>query len=344
MTTAAPTPISSAPSTPASNSVDSSVSAATTESSSSDIDSDPTESFSAFKERISKQKPSDLKQEKPKVTSLFDLDKTDESKNAADTEVDTENTVDQVLKVGDKEYRASDLEKLHKDFETVSEKSRETELRIKEMNDNVQTLLQKLKTDPNVFSALQIPKEIIERYYHKTYIEPTIELTQEQKAFEYDRLKKERQESEKTQVETAKKTEEDRKAQELQQHYQQKWVSEIQGIIKAGNLPESEFVLQRVGGYIKQAIDKGLYHLSAQDIAKVVNEDIANLQSQLLKTMTPEQLKAAIGEEGYKKLREEEVKQFQQGNKFKGNQQVQRTEPKQEAPKRRYSSPYDLLD
>lgn len=319
-----------------------------TDSSSSesvDIESDPNESYSDFLKRTAKEssKPKEPKKEEKKVTSIFDDKPKEEVQPEQSASEKIEEAVEQALKVGEKEYKAKDIEKLSKDYEATTASVREYEAKLNDLTKGVQAFMERLKSDPTVFQSLEIPRNVLEEHYYKTYVEPTIELTPEQKAVEYDRIKKEQVEQAKQQQLEAQKQQETQKAQEMQEFYQNKWVSEIQDIVKAGNLPKSDFVMQRVAGYIRQALDKQLYHVAASDIVKAVQQDVKTLQTQLLQTMSPEEIRATLGDDGYKKIQEDNVKKYNEA-KLKAAPIKQQTPSEPAAPKKKYTSPYDLLD
>lgn len=318
-----------------------------------DIDSDPTESFSDFIKRTSKQTKKE--ESKPKMTALADpapvIDTLAEGESELETAIEsTEESeipeVDQTtIKVGDKEYKAEDIQKLSKDIEEANLRVKDNESKLEQINKDIETFISKLKSDPDIFRRLEIPIEVIEEYYYKTFVEPTIELTAEQKAQKFDQMKKAEQEQALKEQEDRKRSEEEAKSAEVTNFYKQKWATEIENLINQGDLPKTDFVMQRVAGYIKQALDKQLYHLASADIIGAVKQDVKALNDQMLKSMSPEQLQAALGEEGLKKIRDADLKKF-------SNSKFQNTNPgtpgdskiKTSQPKKRVTSPFGLLD
>lgn len=261
-----------------------------------------------------------------------------EPKEAQETETKEEATADQKIKIKDKEYSVSEIETL---LETSQQTTKDLQSQINSINSQIEEFVGKLKTDSSLFDRLQIPKEVVEDYYYRQFVEPTIELTAEQKAFKYDQLKKEREEQAIKDATERKQQEEKQRETLAAEHYKTKWTTEINSILDKGGLPKSDFVIQRIGGYLKQAIDKKLYHLGSDDIIKAVKSDVDKMRQDLVKTMAPEDIKALLGDEGYAKIQQANVDAYKQ-NKL-AQQQPKKVGELEKKDQKRISSVYDLL-
>lgn len=298
--------------------------------------------FQAWKAKESKSEP------KTKLTALADPadlvennvgDKAMEVSPEAAPEVRTPESI----KIGDKEYKLPELEKLTKEHEVLSNKAAELENQIKTTQANIQQFLTELRSDPTMIDRLEIPREVIEQHYYETYVKPTIPLTPEQKAELYDKSLAEKREQDRLAKEQATKEYEKSEAEKLTNHHKQRWANEINKLIETNDLPKSDFVYQRAAAYIKNALANKSYEITSQEIVERVRQDVKTLHEQQLKALTAEQLEQVLGEEGIKKLREAEMKKLA-SSKFQNANPSTPGEAKKPEQKKKYTSPFQLLE
>ncbi len=283
-------------------------------------ENDPNESFSDWMARQGKGKE-EVKAPKEEVKKEETSEKKEEEAPKEDSKEKTES-----LKVGDKEYKAEDIEGLVKssaDLETLKSE--------------ITDMFEQLRTSPGEwFDKLEISQKAIEDYYYSKYIEPGT-LTAEQKLERYEQRDKAAKEAE----ETSKR----QQAEEAQkEHYRQQWTKDISAAIQEAGLPNNEFTTAKVASYLKAALAKGV-QASPRDVMDLVKQDLESTHKSSLTGMTPEQLAATLGPEMMAKLRQHEVDKYKTTkfeNKNPGKGALKDT--KSQEVKRKVSSVYDLLD
>lgn len=283
-------------------------------------ENDPNESFSDWMARQGKGKE-EAKAPKEEVKKEETSEKKEEEAPKDDSKEKTES-----LKVGDKEYKAEDIETLVKssaDLETLKSE--------------ITDMFEQLRTSPGEwFDKLGVSQKAIEDYYYSKYIEPGT-LTAEQKLERYEQRDKAAKEAE----ETSKR----QQAEEAQkEHYRQQWTKDISAAIQEAGLPNNEFTTAKVASYLKAALAKGV-QASPRDVMDLVKQDLESTHKSSLTGMTPEQLAATLGPEMMAKLRQHEVDKYKTTkfeNKNPGKGALKDT--KSQEVKRKVSSVYDLLD
>lgn len=311
-------------------------------------ENDPNESFSDWlKREQAKNKAKETekvtseksKEEKPRVDKVVAKEPEDsnakvtkepENSNSkvAKSESEAEKAPEQVLKVGEKTYKSEDIEKLVKD-------STETSTKLETVTNQLKDLVNIIKTKPGeVLDRLEVPREVIEEYYYKKYMEWET-LTDAQRVEKLQNEKKEREDNEnKAKAEAAEKARVERN--------REYWSNVIKNSLQTEGVPENEWTIQRMAGYIRQSQEKSL-NVPHNEIAKMVKEDLYNAQREAFKGMSPEQLIEAIGEEAAAKFRQHETEKFKQ-TKFEQKPAQTTSEPKPKKPGKRYSNVYQILD
>ncbi len=272
-------------------------------------ENDPNESFSSWLERQNSKKETktEPKQEKSEKTVLKGTGnekvepketKQAEAKDVSKDSVEKTSKPEQVsteaeIKVGDKSFKAKDLEKVLADAEAL--KTNETKV-----TKQLQDLVRILKENPgSVLDRLEVPRETLEKYYYEKYLEFD-QLTPEQKV---EKL----QAKERDRVEAERKAQQESVERERYEANRKYWAGVIKESLDSEGVPETEWTVQRMAGYIKQAKDKGI-QASNQEIAKLVKEDLQNAQKAALAGLRPEELTKVLGDEAVKALRQHELK------------------------------------
>lgn len=242
----------------------------------------------------------------------------------------TETPTEMSIKVGEREYKANDITELNKSIKDFQTREAETKQNVQsfvdELKSNPSSILEKLELDPKTWDA------IATKYYEK-FIEPNT-LTTEQKL---ERMQK----AEQQRVDTENKTKADKAESDRVAANKQYWSEKIGEALTTEGLPQTEWSINRLAGYIQQARMKGI-SATPVELAKLVREDITESQKNALQGLNPEQLAAALGEDGVKKFREYQTEKYKQ-QKFE-NKSPSKPVEKAKKPGRKYSNPYDLLD
>lgn len=295
----------------------------TTDVSTGPVDAAPVETssggedsgYSEWLAKLNGPKAEEPKSEEPKAEEAKEEESVEETKTE-------EPASPQSLKVGDKEYKAEDIQGLEKSVEDIK--------------DQVGQLIELLRTSPGeIFDRLEIPKEAIEDYYYSKYVEPET-LTAEQKLERYEKRDRETREQ-------AQKEESDRAASQSKEAAKQKWVTDINSALSEAKLPQTDFNIARVAALAKEALSSGKQP-DLKQLAAQVKQELLSSQTSLLSSMSPEELTAALGKETVAKLRQAELakvkeSKFQNTNPGKGEVKTKSSEVK-----RKISSVYDMLD
>ena len=241
------------------------------------------------------------------------------------------------VKIGDKVYKAKDIEALAKsesDTKAAHEKTLE----------QVETFVTILKTEPGrIFDKLledPAVSEVFESYLMKRYVEPAKfkTLPPEEKVAHYEKLEADRRAEE----EADKRAEAETKAQADAEANRKAWTDKFNESLAKAGLPQNEWTLARMAGYMKQSFAKGL-KVTPDDVIDNVRSDLVEAHKATLQNLDPEQLAAALGEETLGKLRARDVEKLKQGkfeNKNPGKGKVE----KPEKTKKKLTSIYELLD
>lgn len=282
-----------------------------------------------YSEWLKRQSKKDEKSEKAPLKVVKPEDSSDQKQ-------ETEQVVTPKIKIKDKEYETAELEKVMEEHGVAASKIKDFEDHFKQVDQNIEKMIDMIKTDPRtLFDRMEVPKEVIEKYYYEKYIEPNT-LSAEQKLERYEKADKEKREKE---VQDTKAKEDSDRVE----HFKGQWRDKIAQTLKEGGLPETDWIVSRMAGYMKQAIDKKLYHVGPSDVVKFVKEDLKNLQKATLGNLTPEQIAETLGEEVIQKIRENETKKFSQG-KFDSKVTSQPKVERKPLPGKKITNIYDLLE
>ena len=314
----------------------------------SEAESNNVESFDSWlKNREAKKAGSDTKsKEEPKKDQKLPKDdsidqkniKTDENKAEKVAKSEDSGTnksqepAEPAITLNNKTYKAQDIEQLTKSHSEMEAKHNEN---IQRMN----SFAEQLKSDPaSILDKLQLDEktwDLVAKKYYEKFIEPQT-LTAEQKLERYQKADQERQEAEAK----AKAEAEENARVERNRRY---WEEKISESLDGEGLPKTQWTINRLAGYIDQANKQGV-KATPQELAKLVREDMIESQKSTLKDLTPEQIAAALGEEGVKKFREHQTEKYKQQKFENKNTQVVSKVEKPKKDGKKYSSPYDLLD
>lgn len=237
------------------------------------------------------------------------------------------------IKVNGKEYTEPEINKAMTDLEnTVSDNKKQFE----EINSTIDKFLHKLRTDPGeLFDKIGITRDAIEKYYMEKYVEPS-KLTAEQKL----------QKMEDEKAENTRKAVEQQKAQERaqsQEYHRQQYLTQISGAIKEAGLPETDWVVSRMAGYMQLAMQNKQSWITPKDIAPLVEQDLIKLQTSSLVSLPADKIVARLGEDVIKKIREHDTKNLKAG-KFENTNPGTGTVERKEKKGKRITSVYDMLD
>lgn len=307
-------------------------------------ENDPNESFSDWLKRQdsskgSKASKSDSSESKlppaPDISDKVEKALEGDAKDATESPVSNENDNIRVLKVGDKKFKAEDVAKLDKDFAEVNTKYESQVQENQRMIADVEKFVDTLRKNPGeILDRFKITQEQIEQYlWDKHY-----KFKNESPIDKATRLEKELND-------IKNKDENDRLNARRQQEIEANtkfWQGKIKEGLDAHGLPENQYTVQRMVGYIQQMQQKGL-NISMADLANYVKQDYEAAQAESLKNMSPDQVAKVLGKETLDKVRAQEVEKLKQ-DKFKntnpGQGKIKREEPK----KKVHKSVYDMLD
>lgn len=215
---------------------------------------------------------------------------------------------------------------------------------------NTDRLLESLKTNPGqVLNRLGVTREQIEDMYFEQFLEPEINpMAARARAAEKELNAIRAQEAERVESEASA-----RKEVEAQEHAKAVEVAtarlhtEFNEALAKEGLPVNDFLKGRMGAYMAQAFQEGHAHVTANDVVKLVKQEWAETNKNLMSQLDPEALLATLGDDVVEKIRAHQVAKATQ-TKF---QPVQKeVEPAKriksdDKPKRKtFSSIYDMLD
>lgn len=112
----------------------------------------------------------------------------------------------------------------------------------------------------------------------------------------------------------------------LKQQYRQHFSNEIVKTLQTAGMPANDFVVSRMGYYLKYAMDKGYNEVEPLDVVHLVKADWDNYRSQVFKQTNDSELLESLGEDRWKNINQAQM------NKIKPNPlapQVSATEREQ---------------
>lgn len=190
------------------------------------------------------------------------------------------------------------LEKLQRDiqkglaadrrFQEASTKAQQAELALKLLQENPEEAMRQLGMDPEQFAAALIERKIKE-----------MEMSPEEKAQTELRIKAEQLEKE---LERLRKEKELSEKQSLQQKYVQEIDNEIAEALKTvPDLPKSEYSVKRIVDTLLRYTEAG-YDVTVKDVLPVVKSQMQKEMKMMIKEMPDEVFKAWLGQDNEKRL------------------------------------------
>ncbi len=104
-------------------------------------------------------------------------------------------------------------------------------------------------------------------------------------------------------------------------------------VLDRGDVPVTDYTLQRMAGYMRAALKNGHKHIRPADVIDLVKRDFEHTQRQLYQRYDGEKLLGMVGDDAAKKVRKAELARLQKGQ-GDGNQQGQRA-PNPKAPQKK---------
>lgn len=240
------------------------------------------------------------------------------------------------IKIGDKEYGQPEIESMTKELTTATEQYKTQVQENQKMIKDVEAFVNTLRSNPGeILDRFKISQEQVEKYLWDKYYVYKNE-TPQQKA---ERLEKQLQERDQKEL-TQRQQQEEQQRIENNRKY---WAPRVQEALTSEGLPENDWTVQRMAGYIHRMQTDGL-NLPLVELAKLVKQDYFSAQKELLKNLSPEQVSEALGKETLDKVRSKEVEKFKQ-NKFQNNSPSQgRIERPEPTNTKRIRDVYHMLD
>jgi hypothetical protein len=130
--------------------------------------------------------------------------------------------------------------------------------------------------------------------------------------------------------------------QELQERYRADYERQFIDAIEGSGLPKTDWTIQRMAGYMRQALRQGLTNVTPRDVLALVKKDWAQTQTEMYSNLDGDKLIETLGAEVAEKIRRADVAKFKSGAQRPQHQShdgYARTQPR-----RRFSSPQDMLE
>lgn len=322
-TEAAPSEVTESPKTEAANTAEETAPKSTAD--------DPNESFSDWLKRQNGAKEEAKVDKTPSTKPTEDI-------TSKETVKEPEAPKESSLKIGDKEYKAADIESLQKAHDEANAK-------VERINAQVNDLVEMIKSNPGpILDKLGVGRDIIEKYYYDKYLHADVfkGLPAEEKVRHYEEQEAKRAEEARVKAETEAKAAEEAKLREAAEANQKLFIDKIGKALDAAKIPKSDWTMQKMADYIQRAQEKGI-QAGLNEIADLVREDLAEIQKATLTTMSPKDLAKVLGEETMAKIRAEDVAKFKQ-DKFENKNPSKTKVERPQKEKKRYSSPYQMID
>jgi len=292
------------------------------------------ESFEEFKARqekkASKKAP---KKEEPEPDSDTDTDSEPEPKAR---ELDFKPVK---LKAGDQEVEVKSLEELTR----IAQKGFGAEKKFQEaakLRQQAEGLIETLKDNPIELMRHPALREKFEAAAEELIWEKIQkeQMTQEERELADSKAELERY---RRQEQERQKAEQVRQRQELEAKYRADYQKQFVEALETGGIPKSDWSVQRMALYMKQALAQGYKNITPADVVPLVKKDWQKAQADLYGALDGDRLIETLGADVVEKIRKADVSKFKQRpqatGKVGGAEQTQ-------APRRRYTSPDQLLD
>lgn len=177
-------------------------------------------------------------------------------------------------------------------------------------------------------------REFAENYLYKQIQQESLTPEQRQQQAERDELERYRQ------TEQQRKAEADTRArEEMKERYRQDYAKQFTEALETGGVPKTDWTVQRMAQYMKQAISKGYKHVKPQDVVTMVKQDWINAQRQMFEHLDGDKLIETVGQDVADKIRKANLAKMQAAKAVK-----QASAPAQaKQPQRTYRSTEELL-
>lgn len=320
----------------------------------SDLGDDPVEgeSFEEFKARTEKK-------DKTKSKTKSKTEPKTEPKGETDSETDSETDPDPDsepnaeakpeakgsefkpvrLKAGDREIEVKSMEELTR----IAQKGVGAELKFQEaakLRQQAESFIEVIKDNPIELMRHPAFREkfeqaaedlIWEKIQKEQMSAEERELAESKAELErYRRAEQERQQQEQI-----------RQRQELEAKYRADYQKQFIEALEVGGVPKSDWSVQRMALYMKQAIAQGMTNITPKDVVPYVRKDWQKAQADLYGALDGDKLIETLGSDVVEKIRKADVSKFKTKPPAPGR--VGGAEERQ-APRRRFTSPDQMLD
>lgn len=164
-------------------------------------------------------------------------------------------------------------------------------------------------------------------------------LQQQAKTPEEREREAERAELEEYRKEKARREAETKEAdrEQLKEKYRQDWSKKFSEALDSARLPKTDWTVQRMAAYMRQALAKGHRHIQPADVVEFVREDWRSAQREMFASLDGDDLIKTLGEDVAEKIRKAELRKFQADSP--------RSDPAREEPaeQRKYGSVEEML-
>lgn len=316
----------------------------TSDAEGSDID-DPSEgeSFEDFKKRTESRKSKKAKakaepKSEPKAEPEGEGDDSEpEAKESKESE-SKEAFKPVKLKAGDQEMEVGSLEELTRIAQKGfgAEKKFQEAAKIRQQAENILQAIQdnplELMKHPSLREKFEAAaEELIWEKIQKEQMSAEERELMESKA-ELERYRKAEQERQ--------QAERQRQQQELQEKYRADYQRQFIEALETGGVPKSDWSVQRMALYMKQALAQGMKNITPKDVVSYVKRDWMKAQADLYGSLDGDRLIETLGADVVEKIRKADVSKFKQKPPAPGKVGGQVSSK----PRRRYTSPDQLLD
>jgi hypothetical protein len=298
------------------------------------------ESFEEFKARQEKKASKKTsKKEEPEPDSDSDTDTDSEPEPKADKEAKEPDFKPVKLKAGDQEVEVKSLEELTR----IAQKGFGAEKKFQEaakLRQQAEGLIETIKDNPIELMRHPALREKFEAAAEELIWEKIQkeQMTQEERELADSKAELERY---RRQEQERQKAEQVRQRQELEAKYRADYQKQFVDALETGGIPKSDWSVQRMALYMKQALAQGYKNITPADVVPLVKKDWQKAQADLYGALDGDKLIETLGADVVEKIRKADVSKFKQRPQATGK--VGGAEQSQ-APRRRYTSPDQLLD
>lgn len=308
------------------------------------------ESFEDFKKRTESRKSKKAKG-KAKTQAQPESDDSEDSEDSEDSDSEPEAKETKAkeseskdafkpvkLKAGDQEVEVGSLEELTRIAQKGfgAEKKFQEAAKIRQQAENILQAIQdnplELMKHPSLREKFEAAAEelIWEKIQKEQMSAEERELMESKAELErYRKAEHERQQAERQ-----------RQQQELQEKYRADYQRQFIEALETGGVPKSDWSVQRMALYMKQALAQGMKHITPKDVVGYVKRDWMKAQADLYGALDGDRLIETLGADVVEKIRKADVSKFKQKPPAPGKVGGQLTSK----PRRRYTSPDQLLD